>query len=252
MASWLFKSAVHRILSLMPASRWLNELFQTHISHSLDFGQEQLRDRLNHCHLFLEHLRKNDINAKGLHILELGTGWYPILPLGFYLSGADEIWTFDIKPLLKSARLLNLIRLIREADTDGSLHKMLPEVQPARVTDLLRAEKDSANTPPDQILERFGIHLLVGDARSTGLLPETIDLFFSYSVLEYISSSGLIELYKEFARIATSNAISIHYVNCGDQYSIFDKTITPYNFMRFTKYQWRWLNSALNPLTRMR
>jgi hypothetical protein len=37
-----------------------------------------------------------------------------------------------------------------------------------------------------------------------------------------------------------------------DQFSFFDRTITPFNSLRYTDRQWRWLDSPLTPQNRLR
>ncbi len=43
-----------------------------------------------------------------------------------------------------------------------------------------------------------------------------------------------------------------HRINLSDQYCCFDHSITPYNFLRYTSAQWRWLNSPLIGQSRLR
>src|SRR5438045_242194 len=101
MPHWLIKSAIHRAISLLPASHWWNELLQTYGTHSLQLGPERFELRLEYCRRHLEHLFEvQSPRPTGFAVLELGTGWYPIVPIGLYLCGASEVWTYDIAPLL--------------------------------------------------------------------------------------------------------------------------------------------------------
>lgn len=44
-------------------------------------------------------------------VLELGTGWYPVVPIGLYLCGAAEIRTLDIVSQCKLDRIQYLLTL---------------------------------------------------------------------------------------------------------------------------------------------
>lgn len=50
--------------------------------------------------------------------LEIGTGWYPVVPIALFLSGADRICTIDISPLMTHANILTTIdRYLQYADS---------------------------------------------------------------------------------------------------------------------------------------
>src|SRR4051812_34577729 len=107
MPHWLIKSALHRAISLLPASHWWNDLFQTHVTRSMGLGAGRFELRLEHCRQHLENFfsQSPERQRGSFSVLELGTGWYPIVPVGLFLCGAADIWTFDIAPLLRPARV---------------------------------------------------------------------------------------------------------------------------------------------------
>ena len=43
-----------------------------------------------------------------------------------------------------------------------------------------------------------------------------------------------------------------HYIGIADQFSFLDKSITPFNYMRYSSRAWRWLNSPVIPQNRLR
>jgi hypothetical protein len=43
-----------------------------------------------------------------------------------------------------------------------------------------------------------------------------------------------------------------HYVDLYDQFSAFDRSITQFNFLRYSAGRWQWLRSPLIPLNRLR
>src|SRR6185437_12882526 len=97
MPHWLIKSAVQRTISFLPRSYWWNELLQRKITKSIELTEARFEQRLGDARLHLDRLSEFGIaNSQGFSVLELGTGWYPTVPIALYLCGAAEIWTIDI------------------------------------------------------------------------------------------------------------------------------------------------------------
>src|SRR5689334_9658857 len=106
MPHWLIKSALQRAISLLPASHFWNELFQRYVTRSLDLTTERFEMRLDCCRIHLQNfIELRPSRAQNHTVYELGTGWYPVVPVGLYLCGAKEIWTSDIASFLSPQRL---------------------------------------------------------------------------------------------------------------------------------------------------
>jgi hypothetical protein len=56
----------------------------------------------------------------------------------------------------------------------------------------------------------------------------------------------------EFHRVMRPGAAMVHRIDLADQFSFFDRTITPFNFLKFTAGQWAYLKSPLIPMSRLR
>ncbi len=252
MPNWLIKSAIQRAISLLPASQTWNSLFQTHITRSLDLTKSRFDARLDYCRTHLDNffdLRPgpaNDFSA-----VEVGTGWYPVVPIGLFLCGAGTIHTFDIDPLLRMDRLNRMLESFLDYDRNGTLVKFLPRLLPERVARLREIAARPAQSPAD-LLSQFNIHSNVRGAQDTRLKDGTIDLFLSTGVLEYIPAPVLKAILAEFQRLGTARATQSHYFNLVDQFSYFDSSITPFNFLKYTSSQWKYLNSPLTWQNRMR
>lgn len=253
MPHWMIKSAIHRVISILPRSHRWNEIFQKHVTRSLELGPGGFEERLGFCRRHLEHFfgtppqRRPNFSA-----LELGTGWFPVVPIGLYLCGASEIWTYDIVPLLRSSRLKVMLGYFNEYDQRGVLKNFLPWVQPDRVVRLREAFQSVENESPEALLNKLNIQVVIRDAQNTGLNPGSIDLFVSTTVLEYIPDEVLAGIFSEFKRLASPNAVMSHYIDLYDQYSAFDRSITPFNFLRYSANRWKWVSSPLIPLNRLR
>ncbi len=253
MPNWLIKSALQHVVAVLPYRQRWNEVFQRLGTRSLTMGPDMFGIRLDHAHRHLENfLSIRGQIPKPFNVLELGTGWYPTIAMGLYLCGADNIWMVDIDPLIRTPQLKRMMELFCEFLTNGKLRKHLPRLREDRATRLSELASFVEKEPPAAFLARFGGKVLVRDAQGTGLPGGSIDLFFSTGVLEYIPRPVIGGIFKEFLRVSTPQAIMSHWISLTDQFSYFDRSIGPYNYLRYTSRQWRYLNSPLIWQNRLR
>jgi len=254
MPHWLVKSGIQRAISFLPYRQWWNEFFQKFGgTQSLQLGYGMFERRLDDCRTHLNHFLETLPSAPGqFKAVELGTGWFPTLATGLYLCGAGPIWTFDIESLMRPARIQRMLELLFEYDDQQKLKKFLPALRAERLSKLREAAKFAGQESPRDFLARFDIHVMVQDARKTGLRDGSIDLFCSTGVLEYIPRLILEGIFSEFCRIASPRAVMSHYVSMIDQFSYYDRSITQFNYLKYTSRQWRYLESPLTWQNRMR
>ena len=253
MPHWLIKAALQRGISMLPASHKWNELFQKHVTKSIELTPARFDERLSFCRRHFDNfVELRATAARAFTVVELGTGWYPTVPVGLFLCGASEIWTYDINPLLSVERLRRLFSEFLDYSKDGRLQKTLPGILPERVERLATLAKEIDRDTPAAVLEKMNVHARVQDAQHTGLNPTSVDLFVSTGVLEYIPPMVLSNILAEFQRISRPGAVMSHYLNLVDQYSYFDRSITPFNFLKFPARRWKFLNSPLTWQNRLR
>jgi len=251
--NWRIKSAIHRAISGLPKPHLWNEVFQRLVTKSLELPPQEFTRKVGQSQTHVGHLLDlRSACAGGFTVFEVGTGWYPVMPVGFYLCGAAEVWTFDIEPFLRRARLKQMLRYFSEFHERGELQKLLPLARPERVERLREALAYVDGESPYQVLERLHIHARTGDAQQTGLPPNSIDLFTSTSVLEYIPRPVLKDILAEFHRVASANPVMSHFINLLDEYCHFDRSITPFNFLKYSDRQWKYLDSPLIRKNRLR
>ena len=253
MPHWLIKSAIQRTFSWLPNPQFWNDLFRKFGSHSLELSPEQFEVKLRECDRhwreFCSHYRGPTTNSK---VLELGTGWFPTIPIGLFLCGAGEIWTVDIDPFLSRVRMQLLLKYFDEYDRSGRLLELLPGALRERVERLKAISAKAASVPPTEWLLELNIQVLVQDAQHLPLAGGCVDLVLSSGVLEYIPETVLKNIMTEFRRIGKPGAVMTHRLNLVDVFSYFDRNITTLNYLRFTDRQWHWFNSPLIWQSRLR
>lgn len=253
MSIWLVKTFIQHLIGFLPKSHTWNIIFQKYITNGYYPKKNVFDGKLACCQKHLDHyLEFSGGQHSGFNALELGTGSWPVVPIGLYLCGAESIWTYDIAPLLRRDILKKTLCLFHQAEHTGSLRKILNKARPDRIEKLKRLMQDVEGITPINLLQKLNIHICVGDARETKLHDNSIDFIFSTVVLEHISSDVLVGLLDTFKRVAKSQAIMSHHIGLCDQYASFDKSITPFNFLKYSDRQWRFLNNSVIPLNRLR
>ena len=94
--------------------------------------------------------------------------------------------------------------------------------------------------------------MVVGDAGSSRLQDNSIDLIFSTVVFEHIDREILKSLLEEFARVGSPDCVMSHHIGLADQYASFDNSITPFNFLKYDSAKWRLFNNPVIPQSRLR
>jgi hypothetical protein len=253
MPHWILKAALQHIIGRLPKSYWWNALFQKYVTDGYYPSRDTFIGKLKCCRQHFDHyLQFSPAPRKGFTALELGTGPWPIVPLGLYLCGASEIWSYDLVPVPNRDTLGRILELFCELRRTGLLESILPEAKTERLSALEESSARIDYELPVQILENLHIHFRLGDARTSLLPAQSMDLIFSTVVLEHISLAVLVDLFEEFKRVASTGAVMSHFIGLADQYASFDASITRYNFMQYSDRQWRIFNNPVNPQSRLR
>jgi hypothetical protein len=228
MPSWVLKAAVQGAISSLPGRDRLNHLLQKHITGSVTLTDEVFERKLAQCRRHLESYRAEH-GALPRRVLELGTGWYPIVPLALRDAGVDRVTTFDVNPLC------DLPRAKAALERFGSGLKANPSA-----------------TTAAEVLEPLGVRMLIRDVRESGLDPGSVDLFVSNNTLEHIPPATLTEIMGEFRRLAAPGAVMDHFIDMSDHYAHFDRSITEFNYLRYSDRRWRPFNNRLQYQSRLR
>jgi SAM-dependent methyltransferase len=170
--------------------------------------------------------------------MEVGTGWYPVVPIGVWFCGADRNLTYDLNrylsPRVTSRALEWMVTHVEElADT---LSDLAPRDLIKEKLDLVRRFKRR----PLGLLEQANIQYIAPrDAGSTGLAEDSVDIHVSLFTFEHIPRNDLRAILREAARVLRPGGLAIHRVDPKDHFSDIDASITKVNFLRFTEREWR-------------
>lgn len=249
---WWLKAAAQGVTSVLPGGEAVQERLRRMSRRQLD--PEYVMTKWVHVNAHLRALpgdRRERAGAggplAGLRVLELGTGWYPIVALGLALQGA-QVLTVDTAPHLDRRRIHETLQLLVQLAEDNRITLAVPQRLPAA------REALSRGAPLPDVLAAAGVHPLVGDAGNLSDLPQAqgCDLMVSNNTLEHIPPETLRAVFTEFHRSAAPGARMSHYIDLADHYAGFDPRLSELHFLSMPDPAWRLANNRLHYQNRLR
>ncbi len=249
MPHWIIKAAIQGTISKLPDPQRWNRLFQKYVTHSLDLGDEYFLSKWEQCEKHMvNYCKHSGEEAPAFTALEIGTGWFPVVPIGMALNGATKFYSIDMQDLLKHECVIKTLERYQTHLKSGRV-TMRRDDALERVEALL-AQKDKLSAR--EILSDLGIESVIRDARDSKLPGDSIDLICSTNTLEHIPRDIVAGILKEFSRLSSSRGIMSHHIDLADHYVNFDKSITVYNFLKYSESRWAWFNNDLQYVNRLR
>jgi SAM-dependent methyltransferase len=237
---WTIKALIQRVLSRTLGGSYFYYLGQRYL---YGFQKFRVEPKLQQGITILKCLSAIGETVEGKKIVEIGTGWAPVLPLLFWLLGYDKCITFDISRLLKESLVIESVRQLSNiaSHPDGILDQIIiNSIKSDRIMTLQELVKENAH----QILENCHLsYCAPKDASSTGLPSESMDLVYSNVVLEHIPNHEIRSLFSEMYRILRPGAYTAHHIDLGDHFSHSDPSISGINFMQFSESAFSKYNS---------
>jgi SAM-dependent methyltransferase len=240
--NWRVKGVVQGVLSRVPGGGIVNNCLQTTLGNLRDFEANVDAKVVADWLVLLGNMQELGVRPQNLDYVEVGTGWYPALPICYWLAGARSCRTFDVTRHLNHKMTFRMLRRLQNhlpAIAEGSF-RPLAEVQAAY------ASLCNAKTT-EQLLRAARIEYLAPQAAAGSGLPDaSVEVVFSTSVLEHVPTDAILRIMRETRRILRKGGLAIHSANCGDHYAYFDRSITPVNYLTYPERQWsKWNNGLL-------
>ena len=235
--NWKIKALALAILSRVPTGKRAYLALQA----ALGTNRLQPEEALSRVMNVVEIIREGGGDpCRGRH-LEIGTGWWPLLPILLHLIGAERIITIDVNPWLTEARALEALRVFEAYTHIISFKLQIPE---DRIVERLR-EVTAKSRNLDTLLRALNMsYVCPGDAGNTKLPADSIDFVCSSNVLEHMRPEVISAMHRESLRLLRQGGMVVHRFNPADHYSHNDSSITSVNFLKFSKAQWYWIGGS--------
>jgi len=167
-------------------------------------------------------------------VLEIGSGWEPLVPLLFALCGVDRVYLADSNYLLDSASLHGTLEIIR-LSKERIVEKL--KIDPQQFDRKFASDSSSVG----EFIERFRFtYLAPCDCQRLTFGGSVLDFVISRAVFEHIPPEIIDGILAETRRILKPGGLICHFIDNSDHWEHSDKTISRINFLRFSDRTFRW------------
>jgi hypothetical protein len=250
--TWHLKAVLQTLVATLPASTRINYQLQ-YLTGGNALSDQTFEYKVTHALAHLENFLEKRDRPRGV-ALELGTGWFPVVPLYLYLVGFDKIWSVDVNNWLRPKNVVRTAAKYLDWERKGKLTRHVSHVVPERRDILSRIVEQGNSLALDDLCALFAFSPLQADARRlTSFADNSIDLVCSNNTFEHIPPEILKDILIEFSRVVKkTHGVLSHHIDLSDHHSHFDGSITRYNFLYVTKSFWSVVNNDLNYQNRLR
>ncbi len=166
-----------------------------------------------------------DLN--GATVLEIGTGWQPLIPILFSLAGA-KVYTADLNHLMR------LDSFCAALDSIGENRQEIVQRVPAITTEAVEDAIRECHDMEQRLIELRVVYKAPCDCRKMLLDSGSIDVVTSRSVLEHVPRPVIEDILREAKRLLRPGGRMMHIIDNSDHWSHRDKSITAVNFLQYS------------------
>lgn len=169
-------------------------------------------------------LHENNVDLKSENIIEIGSGWFPLMPLIFKEKfEVNSIYTYDINRHYNEERILNSTKLFCKT-LKISASKKLPYF--VKYYPNISIQEASIDYDPKLVYSRF--------------------------VLEHIPPKELLEIHQHLYNNTPNKIRILHLISPSDHRSYTDNSISTYDFLKYSEAEWNKIQTKFDYHNRLR
>ncbi len=225
-ARWQIKCLIDNCKGLVPFSEALRRTKRRLVPYrpSLSRGAYAIEEGLTQ----VQWIREAMGTVIGKTVLEIGTGWEPLVPMLFSLCGSKRVYLTDLTALTDRFTVAGALETFR-ADRQPILDAL--HIDPQTFDEKFGGEAGSL----DRFLSRHGfVYLAPCDCSRLPLDGSTLDVIISRSVFEHIRPRVIAGILRESYRVLKPGGLACHFIDESDHWQHNDKSISRVNFLRFS------------------
>ena len=230
---WQTKAKIMKVCVLLPAGGRIYKFIQKTFGRLKANPMSRIPAQVEMARWILDM----DGKVEGKTFFEVGTGHNPIVPIGFFLSGAKKVITVDLHKRLDFGILEK--SLVWMSENRNDIWEYYEGVAERAVFDERMDLIDRLKEMPEKFLPEANLQYLApADAANIGLPDASIDYHISTTVFEHIPGRNIKRILKEAKRILKKDGVAIHFIDLSDHFQHQDKSITSINFLRYSDEEW--------------
>lgn len=190
----------------------------------------------------VEMLLSVDCTIDGKVLMEIGTGWRPVIPLIFYLLNPKKIILVDMQRLSDDRLVFETARSLLEYKyLIAKRLNLSVNLIEEKLTKEIRFSSGS-------VLEKQSIQYIAPcDITKAEFSDKSIDIIISRQVFEHTKPETLVSILSICKRILKDDGVMCHVIDNSDHWEHEDSTISRLNFLKFDDRFFK-LISSFNPL----
>ncbi len=251
-SKWKLKAIVQKVISFLPKREKINFLFQKYVTKGVKLTDEHFGYKVQSAKDHINFFKKYGEVGAEKKILELGSGWYPIIPIFMYLTNSGKVISVDIQSWMTKNSQIISIEKIKEWRENNKLDTYFNNIDENKWGKLEQFLLNSDKYSKEDFNKTIGLETMIIDARNTGLPESSIDFICSNNTFEHIYKEILEGILLEFKRVITPEGVMSHFIDLSDHFAHFDKKITVYNFLKYSEKKWRLIDNKIQPQNRLR
>lgn len=233
---WKLKATIQNVTSLLPSAASYEAYYwvQRHLG-----GLRRVvpTSRFIAAIETWKRIQSQERSPKGKLFLEVGTGRVPLVPIAYWLMGAESTITIDLNPYLKEELIAEHLRYI--SANQGEILALFGSLIDRRRFNALVSIGTKSKLSATELLDLCQIvYIAPGDAANTHLPEQHIDFHTSYTVFEHIPPNVLVDILREGNRVIKNNGLFVHCIDYSDHFSHSDKSISAINFLQYGDNEW--------------
>jgi len=237
---WQIKYIRNAMFGIIPLfmQEKLRNMKRSLIPYDIEIDLVTLRQGLRQ----IETLKLLGCEPSGKDYLEVGTGWSPIIPLLFSLSGCRSLALIDSQCLMDNYTFAETCRklLVHKEEISKNLRIPLAYIE-KRLNKLAIMSLESA------LLEMNCKYMAPCDFLNSDIEEYSLDIITSRAVLEHVPPQIVNKMVLEFNRILRKDGYMCHIIDNSDHWEHNDKSISRLNFLRYNECIFNMI-SSMNPL----
>ncbi len=242
---WWVKWGITYTLAHLPGGRILHHKMVRSFG---ELAHLESSTRFANTEILLEMAQRQCGTIEGKIVAELGTGWLPAVPLGFFLAGA-RLQTFDVVRLAADEIFAKTRDILASRTAEISRASGVPEETiRARLQQIAAADSLAAAC---EILD--GRYHAPYDTTSLPFDSGEVDLVVSNLVLQCIPNDALPAVLAESWRILKAGGVALHRIRMSDEYAADASDRNHLEYLKYPDRTWdRWFNHSLKHINRLR
>jgi cyclopropane fatty-acyl-phospholipid synthase-like methyltransferase len=222
------KTVIFKCLDILPARLgYFSYHFLQNFTENKNI-ENKLKSTQSTFNSLIEICDQLGIIIKEKSVLEIGSGWLPIIPYFLRFQGkVAKVYTYDLnkhyqKNGINSFNSLFSKKFNLEIKPDGKNYNL---------------HKDIVYYPNQNIINCH--------------LPD-VDVVFSRFVLEHVTPKDLLDLHKKFKSTLKKDTYIIHFISPSDHRAYSDKNMSMQDFLRYSEKEWNYIQTKFDYHNRLR